>query len=250
MKAKFKMLLLLLLVPLFVACDKDDDGYYLNNYYIDIATVENPSGLSTFFFRLDDNKLMWVAATNFYNYRPKDGQRIVANFSVLSDKRATGFYDYDVRLNNVHNVLTKWIFKITPSTQDSIGNDSISISEMWIGSDYLNVEFLYLGNNQTHYINLVSDASKVFTDGKTHLEFRHNANGDLPIFYRRGIVSFDLKSLQATTSNKTVNLTIHVNVPNQVEEKAYSLTYNFDTNSALIKSSKITLPENCESVIK
>jgi hypothetical protein len=90
----------------------------------------------------------------------------------------------------------------------------------------------------------------VYTDGKTHLEFRHNANDDSPNYYRRGIVSFDIKSLQATTSNKTINLVIHVNVPNQAEEKTYALTYNFDTNSTLIKSPKITLTENSESVIK
>ncbi|MEI7503456.1 MAG: NigD-like protein [Paludibacter sp.] len=244
MKALFEILFLSLIIPLFVACDVDDDNcYVVNNYYEDIATVKNPDSLSTFFFRLDNNKLMWAAATNLYNYRPKDGQRIVAYYSVLSDKRATSLYDYDVRLNNVYTVLTKGIFKISPSTQDSIGNDSISISEIWIGSDYLNVEFRYLGSNQIHYINLVSDASKVYTDGKVHLEFRHNANGDTPNYYRQGIVSFDLKSLQASTSNKSLNLIIHVNVPNQVAEKTYSLTYNFDSNSTLIKSPKISFPE-------
>lgn len=251
MKSISKFLILLLVVPFFGACDlDDDDDYVVHNYYVDIATVQNPDSLSTFFFKLDNDKLMWTAATTLHNYRPRDGQRIVAYYSILSDKRATGLYDYDVRLNNVYPVLTKGIFQITPSKQDSIGNDSISISEIWMGSDYLNVEFHYLGYNQIHFINLVYDASKVYTDGKTHLEFRHNANDDSPNYYRRGIVSFNLKSLQATTTNKTINLVIHVNVPNQAEEKTYSLAYNFDTNSTLIKSPKISFPENSESVIQ
>jgi len=251
MKAILKGIILSLIVPLFVACDFDhDDDYVVQNYYVDIATVKNPDSLSTFFFRLDNDKLMWTATTNYYNYRPKDGQRIVAYYSILSDKRATGLYDYDVRLNNAYTVLTKGIFKISPSTQDSIGNDSISISEIWMGSDYLNVEFRYIGYNQIHYINLVSDASKIYTDGKVHLEFRHNANGDTPNYYRQGIVSFDLKSLQAATSNKTLNLVIHVNVPNQVEEKTYSLTYSFDSNPLMIKSPKISFPEELGNQIK
>jgi len=251
MKTVLKTILLSLFIPLFAACDfNDNDDYISQNDYVDIATVKNPDSLSTFFFKLDNDKLMWTAASNFYNYRPKNGQRIVAFYSVLSDKRATGLYDYDVRLNNVYPVLTKEIFQITTSKQDSIGNDSIFISEIWIGSDYLNVEFRYYGYNQIHYINLVSDGSKMYTDGKTHLEFRHNANNDSPNYYRRGIVSFDLKTLQATTTNKIINLVIHVNVPNQVEEKTYSLTYNFDTNSTLIKSPKISFPGNSENTIK
>ncbi|MEI8085362.1 MAG: NigD-like protein [Paludibacter sp.] len=250
MKTMVRILFLSLIIPLFVACDVDDDNrYVVNNYYVDIATVKNPDSLSTFFFRLDNDKLMLTAATNLYHYKPKDGQRIVAYYSILSDKRATSLYDYDVKLNNAYSVLTKGIFQITSSMQDSIGNDSISISEIWIGSDYLNVEFRYLGFNQIHYINLVSDASKVYTDGKVHLEFRHNANKDMPSYYRQGIVSFNLKSLQATTTNKTLNLVIHVNVPNQVEEKTYSLTYNFDSNLTLLKSPKISFPEEHGNLI-
>jgi len=251
MKSKINILVVLLLVPLFVACNFDDeDDYVVQNYYADLATVKNPDGLSTFFFQLDNKKLMWTAVSSLYNYRPKDGQRIVAYYSVLSDKRATGLYDYDVRLNNVYPVLTKGVFQISSSQQDSIGNDSIAISDIWIGSDYLNVEFGYLGYNRTHYINLVYDASKLYTDGKTHLEFRHNANGDSPSYYRRGIVSFDLKSLQAASINTAIDLVIHVNVPNQVEEKTYSLTYNYGTNSALIQSPRNSITPYTDTLFK
>lgn len=251
MKTKFKILFLSLLVPIFVACDfDDDDGYVIDNYYTDIATVQNPDSLSTFFFKLDNDKLMWTAASNFYNYRPKDGQRIIANYSLLSDKRATGLYDYDVKLNNVYSILTKGIFQITPSKQDSIGNDSIQISDIWIGSDFLNIEFIYPGYNQTHYINLVSDISKVYTDGKTHLEFRHNANGDNPTYNRKGIVSFNLKSLQTSAVvDQTISLVVHVNVPDQVAEKTYTLTYKYGAASELIKSRKITFPFDNQSVV-
>lgn len=251
MKTKFKIFLLSLFVPFFVGCDlDDDDGYIINNYYTDIATVQNPDSLSAFFFRLDNDKLMWTVASNFYNYRPKDGQRIIANYSILFDKRATGLYDYDVKLNNVYTVLTKGIFQITPATQDSIGNDSISISDIWIGSDYLNVEFVYPGYNKTHYINLVSDNLKAYTDGKTHLEFRHNANGDTPTYMRKGIVSFNLKSLQTSAVvDKTISLVIHVNVPDQVAEKTYSLTYKYDDTSGMIKTRKINFPFDNQSVV-
>lgn len=220
----FRFLFVFALVPvLFTACFKDD-GYSLDKYWVSIATVENPDVKNTFFIRLDNNTLLWTAASNFQNYRPSDGQRIVANYSILWDKRSTGLYDYDVKLNDVYEVLTKGIFKITPETEDSIGNDPIHVVDMWIGRNFLNVEFVYQGFDKVHFINLVHDSTKVYDDGKTHLEFRHNANNDPQVFNRWGLVSFDISSLQSVAVD-SVQLVIHVNVPNQTADKLYELTY-------------------------
>lgn len=226
MKTLTKLVLIVALLPLFVSCE-DYSNNDLNNYQIDIATVQNPYNETSFFFKLDNKKLMWVDESAFSGFIPKDGQRIVANYTILADKKSTHLYDYDVRLNDVYEVLTKAIFNVTKATQDSIGNDSIGIEDIWIGSDYLNVQFVYAGNNKTHYINLVNDTSKVFSDGKIHLYFRHNSNGDSPVYLKSGIVSFNIKSLQTGASGSLLNLVIHVNVPNQAADKTYSLSYDF-----------------------
>jgi len=237
MKSRLNYLLLFMLLPLFVACDNNFDGYYNghsdNNYRIDIATVQNPGLSNTFNFLLDNNQLMQVTGTDVPTFIPKDGQRIIANYSILSVTKVDSTYTRKVQLNNASLVLTKGIFKITPATQDSIGHDSITIRDMWIGNDFLNIEFAYLGNNKTHYINLVSDASKTYSDGKIHLEFRHNGNGDAPMYYIKGIVSFNLKSLQTGVSASVLNLLIHVKVPHQVAEKMYNLPYYFGPNTTI-----------------
>lgn len=218
---------------IFAGCSNDDDSY--DRYWIDIATVENPQNSNEFFLRLDDNTLLWTEESNFPTYKPADGQRVIANYSIVSDKHATGLYDYDVKLNDVYEVLTKGIFEISPETQDSIGNDSIYVSDIWVGSNYLNVEFVYQGFSKTHFINLVSDTAKTYTDdGKVHLEFRHNANNDLGLYDRWGIVSFDISSLQQNHTD-SVNLVIHVNEPDKVADKLYELTYYFDSGSSGIK---------------
>ena len=211
-----------------------DEDKYAGSYRVSIATVENADSTNVFFLRLDNDTLLWTAESNFTNYKPKTGQRIIANYSLLSDKRATGLYDYDVKLNDVYEVLTKGIFQISPDKQDSIGHDSIYVSEMWIGSKFLNVEFLYQGYNKTHFINLVSDTAKTYDDEKIHLEFRHNANNDYPMHNRWGIVSFDISSIQSTTVD-SVNLVIHVNVPNKAAEELYELTYYYNLPSSGIK---------------
>lgn len=226
MKTLKKTAILCLLVPFFFACEpwRNDT----ENYWASMATVENPDSLSTFFLRLDNNDLLWTEKTNFPNFRPKDGQRVIAYYSLLSDRLTSGLYDYDIRLNNVRTVLTKDIFRITPETQDSIGNDSIIIDHMWVGSDYLNVQFVYTGYNQVHFINLVSDPAKVYDDGKVHLEFRHNSNDDSPVYYRRGLVSFRLKPLKEGVAADSLQLVVHVNTPNRNADKLFDLTYHFN----------------------
>ena len=220
-----------------MACDNNFDGYHNgytdNNYRIDIATVQNPTLSSNFYFLLDNNQLYQVTGTNVPSFIPKDGQRIIANYSILSVTKVDSTYTRKVQLNNASLVLTKGIFKITPATQDSIGHDSITIRDMWIGNDFLNIEFAYFGNDKTHYINLVSDATKTYTDGKVHLEFRHNGNGDAPTYYLKGLVSFNLKSLKTGVSGTVLNLLIHVKVPYQAAERTYNIVYYFGPNTTL-----------------
>ncbi len=207
-----------------LACSSNDDDYSLDKFWVDIVTVENPNNKDAFFMRRDDNKLLWTAASSFYNFRPVDGQRLVANYTILWDKTATGLYDYDVKLNDAYKVLTKGIFNLTPATADSIGNNPIRINRMWVGSHFLNVEFVYMGYEKIHFINLVNDDSKTYTDGKTHLEFRHNANNDMQYYTRMGLVSFDLRSLHNNT-NADIELVIHVNESDENPDKQHTITY-------------------------
>ncbi|MDD2284612.1 MAG: NigD-like protein [Paludibacter sp.] len=243
MKRMMKQITVLLLAGVLFSGCRDDD-YSPDNYWVDIATVENPQKKSDFFLRLDDSTRLWTEESDISNYRPSDGQRVIAYYSVLSDKRGTGYYDYDVKLNDVFEVLTKGIFKMTPEKQDSIGNDPVHVSDMWIGSKFLNVEFYYLGYSKTHYINLVSDSTKTYADDKIHLEFRHNANNDDPFHKRWGIVSFDISSLQASTAD-SVNLVIHVKRPEQEDEKLVELTYRYHNNasSGVVKKVKMNKPD-------
>lgn len=227
MKTLRQVLMVALMGGVLASCsDFEDDGYSLDKFWVDIATVDNPETKNVFFLELDDSTLLWTAASAFHNYTPKDGQRVIANYTILADKRPTGLYDYDVRLNDVYEVLTKPIFNITPATQDSIGNDSIEITDKWIGSKYLNIEFAYFGYDKMHFINLVKDNSKTYTDGKVHLEFRHNSRGDAEMYRRYGVVSFDISSLIDPT-RESVPLVIHVNKPNQAAEQLIELTFRY-----------------------
>lgn len=210
----------------FASCS-DDDGYSLDKFWVSLATVENPNEDSAFYLHLDNGEVIWIGATNFYNYRPKTGQRIIADYTLLNDTPEGSKYDHDAKLNDAYNILTKGIINITPEIQDSIGHDAIHIRELWVGSDYLNIRFSYKMNNKRHMLNLVSDSSKVYNDGKVHLEFRHNANDDAESYTAGGLVSFELMSLKGKTTGNSLDLIIH-SFNYEGKEETYNLTYNFN----------------------
>ena len=208
-----KHLILILLSVICITSCNDDDGYSLDKFWVSMATVENPDNDAFFYLQLDNDNKLKIAATNFYNYKPKTGQRIIADYTILNDKPSGSTYQHDIKLNDAYNILTKKILYITPEEQDSIGNDPIGIKDMWIGSNYMNIQFYYKANNKVHFINLIKDESKNYNDNKVHLEFRHNANKDGEIYRHSGIVSFDLNSLFVQPREEItekVNIVIHV----------------------------------------
>lgn len=223
---KYLFFLFLLPALAFVSCD-DDDGYSLDDFWVSLGTVENPDKEPYFFLHLDNGETIWFGATNYLNYRPVTGQRILADYTLLNDKPEGSSYDHDAKLNDAYDILTKGIITVSPSMQDSIGNDPIHVRDQWIGTDYLNIRFTYKSENKRHMVNLVSDTSKVYNDGKTHLEFRHNAFGDGQALTAGGIVSFNLSTLKQGATDGSLPLVIHFKNLNGQEETK-EVTYKFD----------------------
>lgn len=238
-----KILMGIFALTLLVSCNMhDNEDSNVANRWTSIATVQNSGLRSDFYFRLDNNDLMWVRSTNFPNYVPKDGQRIIADYNILSVNNESALYNHKVALVDVYEVLTKGIFAITPATQDSIGNNPIEVRQMWIGSDYLNVEFNYYGYNKIHFISLVKDAAKTYTDNKVHLEFRHNANADATSYSRWGVVSFKLSTLKQSAVGDSVNLVIHTKEFGSAADRSYNLTYKFGALATQQQVRKMVMP--------
>jgi hypothetical protein len=246
-----KLLIGMLVVFLITSCNNNEVNSNDKNWQA-IATVENPTLSTTFNFRLDNGDLMYTNTVGLLNYKPKDGPRIIASYSFIETTSATSStIKNNVKLNDVYEILTKGIFRIKPAQQDSIGNDQIEIKSIWVGSDYLNVEFVYLGYDKNHFITLVSDDAKTYTDNKVHLEFRHNANKDYPSSSKWGMASFDLRSLKANHNpNDSVKLVIHTKEYTSTVDKTYPLTYKFGVTPAAQSAAKFSIPFNAESKVR
>lgn len=209
-KRVFLFATILGLLPIFQSCN--NDGYSLGNYALDIATVKTIES-NQYYLELDNDKTLWPAGTLIPGYQAKDGQRVLADFTLLDDK--FGDYDYAVRVNSIYNILTKSIEDLNSENEEEFGNDPISIptNGIWIGSHYLNIEFfMHVPASKKHRISLVRNTEITAPDDEyLHLELRYNTYDDVSNYVNKGIVSFDLLEAENSTSSKYKGVVLKIN---------------------------------------
>ncbi|MDR2764760.1 MAG: NigD-like protein [Tannerella sp.] len=205
----------------------DDDGYSLGDVWYSMATVVPSTDSHTYYLRLDQGTTLWPAATDIPWYVPGEKHRVLAFYTILSDT----YYDYDhaVKVLDIRDVLTKPVAQDRGEENDGyFGNDPVRVLNLWVGDGYLNVEFEFsYGGSVKHFINLVKRDSE---HTPWYFEFRHNAYKDNAYVQRKGIVSFDLSSLE--TDEKEIQLTIRVKTPEG--EQDYTVKYNPETGKQTI----------------
>ena len=136
-------------------------------------------------------------------------------------------YAYYVKVNAIHDILTKPIAKNEGAANDSIyGTSPVSIpneSSIWVGDGYLNVYFMtQWGGQKAHFINLLQTDAE---NDPYSLEFRHNAFDDPAYTTAAGRVAFNLSSLP-DTKGETVDL--RVKVKTYEGDKTFIVKYNTD----------------------
>jgi hypothetical protein len=131
-----------------------------------------------------------------------DGDRVFAYFSLIEKPNPKGI-DYIIDIYSIEKLLFKQIIEITDEIADSIGNDEMSVQNLWIARDYLNLNFKFYSNDKNHYINLIRYPGDLPTD-TVKLEIRHNSNGDNGNYQATGFVSFDLKTLKNEVADSVV----------------------------------------------
>lgn len=244
MKKRILLLIAAAMTASLVGCH-DDDGYSIDDFWIGMGTATKLSAESQpFYIQFDNGDKDWIAATNLPHYNPKDGQRIIANYTILSDKMSG--YDHAIKLNNVYEVLTKPVITETTANSDSIGKDKILIRSAWIASDYLNIKFEFLGNSKRHMVNLVTNETFGSTPELAKIQFRQNGYGDEERYRMQGIVSFNIASLKVA-GVQTRNIELKYTDLDGVEKKI-DLKYDW---SGLVKiDTPVPFDQNNYSVIK
>lgn len=178
----------------FVACNEDDD---VPQTWLSLGEVQaNGESPDDDVIVLDNGKI--ITPTNgIPSYT--DGERVAVSYSYVSDIAYEATM-HDADIYYIDDVLTKDIIDLTIENEDEMGNDRIHICEddIWIASNYLNIYMTYYGSGKfSHFVNMVLPYENAITeDGRTVLEFKHNAYNDTPYFMFASIVSFDMESLR------------------------------------------------------
>lgn len=197
-KLKFIALAAVLtLIPTLQSCLDDNEYDYPS---LAISTIRTLEGVEKgYYFGLDDDTKLYPGDTTAVrNYPLVEGQRAFVSFNFLDEPKAG--YDYNIQVVDIINILTKDIIDLTEENAETIGDDKINATVLWIAQGYLNIEFQYYGTHsedKKHFLNLVRNTTAQENDkeGYINLEFRHNAEGDAPNRLGEGYVSFKLDAI-------------------------------------------------------
>ncbi|MDR1743526.1 MAG: NigD-like protein [Dysgonamonadaceae bacterium] len=222
----------------------ESDGYSLGDFRVNIASVHAEKD-GAYSLILDNGENLWPAATNVL-YRPKDGQRVFVNYTLLSGEH--NGYDHYIKINDLSNILTKEVLVLNAANADSIGNDPVIVKDMWEGGGYLNVSFLFnYGGVKPHAINLVKNEllSKDASD-PIELEFRHNAYGSATSRLYEGFACFDLRPFRVSDAD-SVKFSIKVKEAKDVM-KIFDIVYKYnqtadDTETSNTRVTPVTFSE-------
>jgi hypothetical protein len=202
---------------LHAACSKDESPEYFN-----VLGTINKTNDSIFVISDKDERLLVNNASELTQV--KDSARIIAYFT-MSDKEVPSGVDYVIDIYYYTDVLLKPLVVLTDEIADSIGNDPLEVTEIWVSKDYLNLGFQYYGSSsgKIHYINLIRFPGEIAPD-TVELEIRHNANEDYQTYLLNGFVNFDLRALKNEGDSVVLHVKAKENFNPQLDKY---LTYKF-----------------------
>ncbi len=197
LKSILKILSVVIIFSITSGCTKE--GYDIDNHWLSYGEIVGDS--PGYKIMLDNGTLLNIAINRIPQLDVNDGQRIVADYSIVGpEQNVMPVTSQNVILNNLYNVLSKaTLFSSemeTKEKQDSLGYDKVDISDAWVSSKYLNIHFNVLRQipDLKHLINLVVDQEQS-TGSQVYLKFRHNAFNDVPALNSLGRVSFDISPI-------------------------------------------------------
>ncbi|MFA9389774.1 MAG: NigD-like C-terminal domain-containing protein [Prolixibacteraceae bacterium] len=179
------------------SCAKEDEYFSLNDVWLSLGMVKTDTNLGYDYVVFCDNQdTLLPISSDVPSFHAVNEQRVLINYSILGYTGASQKKFY-IKVNNLQEVLFKDIIELSTQNTDSLGHDSITILNLWVVNDLMNIEYQYQGGITKHFINLAyttNDSGEL--NQPIELEFRHNANNESAKVLFNGIVSFRLNALQ------------------------------------------------------
>lgn len=218
-KVKTLIIILLSATFSFISCSNDDE-YSLGKFWLEVGTIEKTSD-QDYKIILDKGPVLFPSISNVPARYLENKMRVYADFTILQDATPGSDIDHYVRVNDLEQLLTKQIIPYSQTISDSLGMDPIELPEYWIANDFITFRFFYAGGENAHMVNLTIH-EETTNEGKTLLEFRHNAYGDPSTQSLNSYVTFPLKE---TFSEVTDSVELCIKYKGFDEEKTINITY-------------------------
>lgn len=205
-----------LLMPLTQSCLSKDDTYDT----VALVTVKVING-NSYYFLLDNGSTIYPGDVSRLEtaYTPINGARALVYY-LLMDQGVSG-YTYNANVYQIYNISTKTVVNLDDAASDTLGNNNVTIYNMWVGGGYLNVEFyVEMSGTASHSINLVNNMLVEHSADKNELEFRHNAHGDITGQSVYGMFCFRLDEYDPESTGIPLVVT--------VDQSGVKATFTFD----------------------
>jgi hypothetical protein len=206
-----------LIAALVVGCKQEEDI----TYYQTLGVLQKTEDSTI--VEADNNSRLLVENSSSLPATVKDEDRVFLYFS-FNDGPVPEGIDHLIDIYSIEKVPVKPVFVMTSYDEDSIGNDPLNLSEIWVAKDYMNLNFLFYGGTKTHLINLVRYPELTISD-TIDLEIRHNDQDDNGSSYLAGFMSFDLTSLQVEGKDSVTLCVKAREYDNRNFEKCYTYKY-------------------------
>lgn len=221
--------ILILTISLFSCAQSNDysDISYPGDIWLTLGFLEteNTNGYDYVIY-CDNGDTLYPASSSSVDINQEARYRVIVNYTILQELNSTG-KQYEASINDLQEVLYKELIQVNEQNIDSLGNDEIAISNLWIVNNLLNIEFVYYGDGyHVHYINLgflENDLEKY--EGPIQLELFHNGYDDEGVIPLNGIVTFNLENLKIDSRN-SIEIEISAKGFNN-QSQVHTGTYNY-----------------------
>lgn len=202
---------------LVVGCKQEEDI----TYYTTLGLLQKTEDSTI--IEADNSTRLLVENSSSLPATVKDDDRVFLYFS-LNDGPVPAGIDHLIDIYSIEKVPVKPVFEMITYAEDSIGNDPLDVSGLWVAKDFMNLNFLFYGGTKTHLINLVKYPGELSSD-TIDLEIRHNDQDDNGSSYLAGFMSFDISSLQVEGKDSVTLCLKAKEYDNRIFEKCYTYKY-------------------------
>ncbi|MCL2596090.1 MAG: NigD-like protein [Paludibacter sp.] len=211
----------------FTGCLPND--YPEPSYISSIGTVVNTDESNLFTLMGDDGIQYIVKGTDYPDFKPETDTRLIVVFNLLNQNEEA--HTVDIHLTGATVLKTKTLLPLTLAVADTVGNDRIANSQMYIADRFLTMDInFYATGNILHSFNMVHDSILALNSDTIKLQFRHNAHQDGQSQLYELKMCFDiseLKDYSANTDSIPLVITVLETDNGMTVEKKYNLMYKF-----------------------